>query len=224
MCNPSGNLYGVQPSAPAHPLQPQQIIQGQNSNHQECSALSMPLMPCSATVPGWRCLHNNIVLPPAAPEMLITEESCCGICIQWPTVVHASAYVVEFLDQTAMVAQRLLRPTTEGVLPALMDLRVDVLQPGAYAACVRCVAPCGCESAPSSWSYLPPASAAPSTLQPQQLLSSMVPTASHICPPPPNAPPSLPVMLPPSAKTLPPILEEATTMDCGHCDEILTLD
>merc|ERR1719506_2754747 len=106
VCNPSGDLFSTQPSAPANRLPLQQVFQAQNLINQECSAFSMPLMPCAATVPAWRCLHNNIVLPPVAPEMLTSEESCCNICIQWPTVVHASAYVVELLDQNAMVAQR----------------------------------------------------------------------------------------------------------------------
>lgn len=192
---------------------------------------------CSAP---WRCIHNNIVLPPEAPEMAAATDTCCSACIQWPLVIHASAYVVELLDQGTMIAQQFMRPMPEGVVASLVDLRVDGLQPNnEYFARVRCVAPCGCESAPSPWSFLPAGSIAPSgtvPLAPQILIPNApmaaVGAAPQLCPtptnvlqicPPPSAPPSLPLAATTSTAALPPIPEEA--METGPCsDEVLTLD
>merc|ERR1719271_1218364 len=151
---------------------------------------------CSAP---WRCIHNNIVLPPEAPEMAAASDNCCSACIQWPLVIHASAYVVELLDQGTMIAQQFMRPMPEGVVASLVDLRVDGLQPNnEYFARVRCVAPCGCESAPSPWSFLPAGSIAPSGTVPL-------------------APPSLPLAATTSTAALPPIPEEA--METGPCSD-----
>merc|ERR1712176_1464176 len=82
------------------------------------------------------------------------------------------------------------------------DLRVDDLQPGTYAACVRCVAPCGCESACSPWAFLPftgppqcrmPNNVAPaSNMRPSMAPASDVVLIPDLCPPPAH-PPSLPM-------------------------------
>merc|ERR1719443_1250464 len=99
-----------------------------------------------------------------------------------------------------MLSQRFVRPMPEGIMTALVDMRVDGLQSTSYAACVRCVAPCGCESACSPWSFLPigPMAPPPAPAPVSQVLlhttvagtSSLIP---HTCPPPPCAPPSLPL-------------------------------
>lgn len=109
-----------------------------------------------ASTPSWRCPSGAILPPPAAPELVPYEEASRSVCIQWPTVVHATAYTVELLEEGTAAAERFTRAVPEIMPEALVELRVGNLNPGAYAACVRCVAPCGFESAPSAWSFLPP--------------------------------------------------------------------
>jgi hypothetical protein len=200
-----------------------------------------PVIP--VIIPDWRCrcAHRNIVVPAMAPEMLVSCENRCSLLLQWPTVVHATSYVVELLNRNSMDTQRYLRAPPEGVLPCIMDLQVDNLQPGSYAACVRCIAPCGCESACSPWSsgvvgqVVPPqvvvhvAPAPPRAAAPVHLVLPGV--AQHVCPPPPTAPPTLPLAGTMSAATmpvaLPPIAEESFELglDTGiNGDEVLTLD
>merc|ERR1712072_955878 len=113
-----------------------------------------------------------------------------------------------------------------------MDLRVDGLRSSACAACVRCVAPCGCEAAPSPWSYATPLQplappVATTLLLPPLQQASGLGVIPHLCPPPPAAPPSLPmtaVQVP--TVTLPAIPEEhgATADMPTNCnEECLTL-
>eukprot|EP00747_Dinoflagellata_sp_TGD_P166012 gnl/TRDRNA2_/TRDRNA2_188161_c0_seq1.p1 gnl/TRDRNA2_/TRDRNA2_188161_c0~~gnl/TRDRNA2_/TRDRNA2_188161_c0_seq1.p1 ORF type:complete len:937 (-),score=186.10 gnl/TRDRNA2_/TRDRNA2_188161_c0_seq1:122-2581(-) len=119
---------------------------------QEPVPTQLPLPGMSA---GWRCPHGAVVPAPPPPELVPLNEAGWGICVQWPTVVHATAYTVELLDQGTNAAERFTRAVPERLTEALVELRVGGLNPGSYAACVRCVAPCGCESAPSAWSALP---------------------------------------------------------------------
>lgn len=195
--------------------------------------LCMPVsvLASNATIPDWRCIHRNIVVPAAAPEVLVVGE--CSLCIQWPTVVHAHAYVVEILNQTTMTAQRYLHAMPEGPPPFVMDLRVDNLQPSAYAANVRCIAPCGCESNSSSWSFamlgaMPPAvaPAMPPAVLPAVLPALIPGVLPHVCPPPPSAPPALSMTTVPApdSLSLPPIPEESLEASGVAGDEILTLD
>lgn len=136
-------------SAPAGPLLTLPSASQLPSNAAAASALS-------ATTPGWRAPSGSIIPPPCAPELIPYEEASRSVCIQWPTVVHATAYTVELLEEGTASAERFTRAVPEILPEALVELRVGNLNPGAYAACVRCVAPCGCESAPSAWSFLPP--------------------------------------------------------------------
>lgn len=216
------------------------VQQAPNSSGSICSApqsLSMPLLASTSSVPGWRCIHNNIVVAPATPEMLIASDSCCSACVQWPTVVHASAYVVELVDQSTMMAQRFVRPMPEGILPTLVDLRIEGLQPGAYAACVRSMAPCGCESAPSQWSFLSlgalmpsgPVGLAPTLhMLPPNAPADTVSVVPQMCPPPPSAPPALPLTATTTNTTLPPIPEEVfdsiASSSLSSGDDVITLD
>jgi len=192
----------------------------------------MTLLTRTSTCPDWRCMHSNIVIPSEAPEVLQIGDHSCGVCIQWPTVIHASGYVVELLDQVTMVAQRFMHGMPEGVLQPLLNLRVDGLQHSAYAACIRCVAPCGCESAPSQWSFVSNVAMAPAMYMsaPDMMPANMPSTAQvdippHACPPPPSAPPCFPANVTSMVPTPPlaPIPEEAIPMDSG-CEDILTLD
>lgn len=204
------------------PLQPQDPV----------NYLCSPL-PSAVSSPDWRCIHQNIVITPLAPEILVASDGSCRICIQWPTIVHATAYVVELLNQTTGTLQRFIQGTPEGVLPALMDLELEGLQPGAYAACVRSKAPCGCESVCSPWSFLTLGLAPPTEVAPLQPVvhvmpsnpSPAAPVAINMppaCPPPPSAPPCLPLTAVAQPSALPPIPEE--TIDTIAKDEILTLD
>lgn len=136
--------------------------------------------------PEWRCPHGNLTPPAAAPELVPCHESGRGICIQWPMVIHAVAYTVELYEDGAATAERFARSVPEGMAEALVELRVGNLQPGGYAACIRCTAPCGCESQPSPWSFLPPAwqpHAHHPALHPHHPWQAHPPPTSHLLPP-----------------------------------------
>merc|ERR1712137_880769 len=82
-----------------------------------------------------------------------------AVSVQWPSVAHAVAYAVELREAWSPTAERFLRSAPLATLGSLVELRVGGLRPGplpgrCYAAQVRCVAACGCESAPSAlgWS------------------------------------------------------------------------
>lgn len=108
---------------------------------------------------GWRAPSGNLIPPPAAPELIPFDEVGGGrsILIQWPTIVHATAYIVELYEETSGTLERFHRVVPDNLREVLVELRVGNLQPaGSYGACVRSVAPCGCESSPSPWSFAPP--------------------------------------------------------------------
>jgi hypothetical protein len=167
---------------------------------------------------GWRAPSGNVIPPPEAPELLPFDEVGGGrsILIQWPTIVHATAYIVELYEETSGTLERFHRVVPDNLREVLVELRVGNLQPtGSYGACVRSVAPCGCESSPSPWSFapsswfppplpmagwagtLPPQANAqqlhPAHLQPSPLLATNPGSASStgLPPPPPSDPPSV---------------------------------
>lgn len=162
-----------------------------------------------------------------------------SIRIQWPTVIHATAYMVDLTDQASMTTQRYIHVHPDGPLPSLMDVQVDGLPPSTYAACVRCVAPCGAESASSPFSFMQVGWSPPPPLAP--IAAPMVPALQAVpanvapapaatllsCPPPPVAP--APTSFPPAAAvlstTLAPIPEEGAAADVvPSCDDGLILD
>jgi len=165
------------------------------------SSAMLPPPSCQPGMPGWRCQHGQVCPAPAAPELVPYEEAGRSLCVQWPTVVHAVAYTIELLEEGTATAERFTRTVPEVMPEALVELRVGNLNAGAYAACVRCVAPCGCESAPSSWSFLPPlwpspTSAPPFSWQPEVLaLSGADPSFVNPCQVPPHLPAYLPTQL-----------------------------
>jgi len=191
---------------------------------------SLPMVSVNMSAPSWRCVHGSIVVPPQAPEMATAcDNARFSLCMQWPAVVHASAYVVEVSD--TMTTHRFSHGgLPSGVSTMLMDLRIDAVQPGTHASRVCCVAPCGCESAPSQWSVLQISgmrSALP-LATPMQLLPSGPPcfnpsAGPPFCPPPPSAPASFPMMAPAPTMMLPAIPEEALDV-MTSCEEPLTLD
>lgn len=194
---------------------------------------SLPMISVNMPAPCWRCVHGSIVVPPEAPELAAAcDNARLSLSMQWPAVVHASAYVVEVSDTTTT------HLFSHGGSPAggatmLMNLRINAVQPGTHASRVRCVAPCGCESAPSQWSVLQISgmrSAMP-LAPPLQLLPSGPPcfnpsAGAPFSPPPPSAPPSSsPASVTMVAQTtmLPAIPEEALVV-MTSCEEPLTLD
>lgn len=127
------------------------------------------------------------------------------------------------MDQTSMLAQQFMRTSPEAPLPLLTDLQIDGLRPSSFTARLRCIAPCGCESAYSPWSVscipcvpcggisLAPAfNAAPPAVSPGAA-AALQETFPHACPPPPAAPPSLSTVLAP-AVLLPPLPEGAADL------------
>lgn len=159
--------------------------------------------------------------------IVAVTQNCCSICLQWPTVVHATGYVVEITNQATMGSQRFMRAMlAETSLPPLVDLQVEGLQPGTYAACIRCVAPCGCESAASPWSFFASGDAATSSMP---SMCPSVPVASQVltpaCPPPPSSPPCFLSTVQEDGSSRPHSLEQAAFVasPAGE-DGILTLD
>lgn len=205
------------------PWNPCTVVNGPAQNNQ---FLPVPHPVNILSSPSWRCCHGNIVVPAEVPAVAVNG---CNVRFQWPTVVHASAYVIELVDQGTMVSQRYSHIAPEGSLPVVMDAQVDVLHSGMYAACIRCVAPCGCESTSSPWSAVvncvQPSGVHSLNMMPLNAPADMVTVGVLACPPPPTAPPSLPLGATAAVlATLPPIPEEAGDI-AGHCsDEILTLD
>jgi len=157
--------------------------------------------------PGWRCQHGKLVPPPCAPELIPCDDGRLELgrstLVQWPTVVHASAYTVELFDETTGVLESFRRAVPDNLREFLVELRVSNLQPGSYGACVRCVAACGCESSPSPWSFLPPVWMAP---QASAALGWPMPGVPQM--PPQPMPPQMPQPIPQQMPLLPPQLPQ----------------
>lgn len=140
------------------------------AEHAYTVPMQQPVIATATPAPSpspWRCHHGSITVAPAAPEMIISAQNghTCSICIQWPLVVHATGYIVEIQNQNTLTTQKFMRVMLpEGNMPHLVDLQVDGMEPGPYAACIRCVAPCACESVASQWSYMQIPSIAPAIL------------------------------------------------------------
>jgi len=216
----------VDAGADVHMPSTQHFLQASQPTLQEAfpvsQSLSLQMAAIASPSADWRCMHGNIVVPAASPAITLADATGCRLHLQWPTVLHASAYVVDLLDQGTMTSQQFTRAHPEGPLPTLMDLCVDCVGPSSYAAHVRCVAPCGCVSNPSAWSVLlgfpvPAAIRAP----------SVAPTALEglpcSCPPPPIAPPSFPSAHA-SLAALPPVPEGTADQGAEEGEDILLLD
>lgn len=162
--------------------------------------VSISVLPAAfGTAPGWRLASGYILPPPEAPELIqIDDANGRGVCIQWPTIVHAVAYTVELLEEGMSIPELFTRTVPEPILEPLVELCVGGLRPGAYSIRIRCVAPCGGESSPSAWSTLPPSCTLGPMLPsvalhlPQPLLSTN-PSAAMPLPasPPPMFPPDV---------------------------------
>lgn len=111
---------------------------------------------------GWRCIHGGLVPPTLAPELRPVEsvDKTMSLCVCWPSVVHAAAYKVRVQELRQGDGQgNAFECGVQGGTPvALVELCLQGLVPGmSYAVSVRCIAPCGCESADSDWACLMPA-------------------------------------------------------------------
>lgn len=99
---------------------------------------------------GWRCVHGAANPPPSMPELAVVDEAGYALVVQWPSVNHATAYVVELREPGALRAERFVRAVPQQGVGSLIELRVGGLRPAGpgccYVAQVRSVAPCGCES------------------------------------------------------------------------------
>lgn len=100
--------------------------------------------------PGWRCVHGAVNPPPSTPELCLADEQGFAIVVQWPSVNHATAYVVELRESGSQQAERFMRSVPAQALGSLVELRIGGLRPGTPGQCfvaqIRCIAPCGCES------------------------------------------------------------------------------
>lgn len=164
---------------------------------------------------GWRCAHGAVIPPPPVPEVHPADEYGFAISVQWPSVSHAAAYVVELREQGSPSVERFMRSAPMATRGSIVELRVGGLRPSGppgqrYAAQVRCIADCGCESAPSSPGWSPTlggsgqaASAAQPGTQVAQgsptMLPAIAPTLQDcLAPSPPGAASALsPQLLPP---------------------------
>lgn len=158
---------------------------------------------CSQQVPGagWRCAHGTVTPPPPPPEVFAADEAGFSVVIRWPSVGHASAYIVELRETGSSCMERFIRSAESAGPGSLMELTVGGLRPipgRTYMAQVRCISHCGCESAPSSEGYSSPmgcrmmheapiAATGPG-LMPQNL-QLPIPSMCHAPPPPPPPPP-----------------------------------
>jgi len=127
--------------------------------------------------PGWRCVHGMVNPPPPMPELRLADEAGFAMLVQWPSVNHATAYVVELRESGSQRVERFMRSVPSQAMGSLVELRIGGLRPSGvpgqcYIAQVRCVAACGCESEPSppGWSQpLSPSVPLMAAMQQQQL-------------------------------------------------------
>merc|ERR1719362_41647 len=133
------------------------------------AAIPSPLHPSDSTASmqqhsGWRCSHGNVLPAPPVPEIHFADEYGFALSVQWPSVAHAMAYVIDLCDAGSQHVERFMRSAGMATRGSVVELRVGGLRPSSgpsggqhYSAQVRCVAECGCESAPSmpGWSRNP---------------------------------------------------------------------
>jgi len=225
-CHTSSLLSEQAPCGPvnvldAAPQAPLQTYIQQVPVQQPLLAVPAPML--QATRCSWRCCHGNITVAAMEPEMAASSQYACGMCIKWPTVVHASVYVVELVNKDSMAYQRFVHPQpSNGTVPHMIELVVDGLPSGTYSSCVRSVAPCGCESAPSPWSIIflgfgGAMSFAPIS-QPPQDVPTIVATSPPVLPAVPAASATLPSSTAASVSA-----SESAEKACEN-EPILTLD
>ena len=130
--------------------------------------LPMPMLPphFPAASPSWRCVHGTVIPQPLTPELILGDEAGFAVLVQWPSIGHASAYIIELRQSGCARTERFVREAPSVSPGALVELRVGGLVPGcAYEAQVCCVGHCGCESLPSPWGVSAPLGFAANGLQ-----------------------------------------------------------
>lgn len=165
----SAHLKGCWPHGAAAPIQMQQLPELWSGAWQGVSAainagvgMAAPeyAQLCGGALSGymqplgWRCVHGSVNPPPSMPELRPADDAGFAILVQWPSVRHATAYVVELRETGSQRVERFIRSVPVQALGSLVELRIGGLRPGGsagqcYVAQVRCVAACGCESEPS---------------------------------------------------------------------------
>jgi len=145
----------------------------------------------------WCCAHGTLIPPPPPPEVLAADEAGFSVAVRWPSVGHASAYVVELRETGSSFTERFIRAAESSPAGSVLELRVGGLRPipgRTYTAQVRCISHCGCESAPSEEGYSPVmgchmrSEATSMASGPSMMATSPylpLPNADHIPPPPP---------------------------------------
>lgn len=143
---------GATPAQAASPISPKSISLGASffppQPHGESQLPQPPAV--------WRCLHGATHLPPPVPELHQGDDSGFSVVVRWPSVAHATAYVVELREAGSPIVERIMRQADAA---PVVELRVGGLRPlygQQYAAQVRCVTGCGCESCPSDAAFSPP--------------------------------------------------------------------
>mmetsp|Transcript_49569 Transcript_49569/g.153008 ORF Transcript_49569/g.153008 Transcript_49569/m.153008 type:complete len:859 (+) Transcript_49569:47-2623(+) len=130
---------------------------------------------------GWRCAHGAVIPPPPVPEVHPADDYGFAVSVQWPSVSHAAAYVVELREQSSSSVERFMRSAPMATRGSIVELRVGGLRPSGppgqrYAAQVRCIADCGCESAPSAPGWSPTVGASQQPPQPATQVAQGSPT------------------------------------------------
>mmetsp|Transcript_31192 Transcript_31192/g.72711 ORF Transcript_31192/g.72711 Transcript_31192/m.72711 type:complete len:508 (-) Transcript_31192:166-1689(-) len=198
------------------PAPPPASIPAAAPTHASAFAVGMP------PPPSWRTELGTIIPAPCAPELLPYDETEAGtrsVQIQWPTVVHATAYTVELWEDGTSQPECFKRSVPDSVAELVVELRVGNLGVRAYACRIRCLGPCGSESLPSDWSFLPPSWFYPPPNDPNGWTAQIFPQLvsqnvghdySHLLGPPPlpAVPPPMPTSIgpPPLTSTAPPLL------------------
>merc|ERR1719428_1633477 len=158
----------------------------------------------------WFCPHGFVIPPPMAPELEVAggaevATDCLNLQIRWPSVIHASEYVVQICELGAALADPVSCTVPSDAHAVLVELCARGLAVGRpYAANVRCIAPCGCQSQESAWACLIPCSlgetsaAAPAPECPEETVISLPPAVSKLgaLPEPPSTPAPVPELVP----------------------------
>jgi len=195
---PNGGMKLCWPQAWSNPWQ--QAMAAQTA---PATSMQQPQQLCGA----WRCVHGAVVPPPPMPELRAGDDAGFAIVVQWPSVAHATAYVVELRESCSAHFERFIRSVPLQAQGSLVELRIGGLRPvggpgRTYIAQVRSVAPCGCESEPSAQGMSEPVGAAlaPSPM-PAATMPQGLPTLSlaAACPPPAAAP-AMPCKMPPQSE------------------------
>merc|ERR1719510_1625742 len=104
-------LVGVQGSqygGVQHAGQPQTALVAQ-------SAMASACTPCDSTAStqqqhsGWRCSHGNVLPAPPVPEIHLADEYGFALSVQWPSVSHATAYVIDLKEAGSQTVERFMR-------------------------------------------------------------------------------------------------------------------